>query len=205
MAMHNRITGDNSARSCRECLVESHALHYRASCARSLVLCSCRMHCSMRTHRIRSLREYRMPVASAIRESRCCHRWSWSLAVVSLNAAANRKMWLSLDNRVRITRIRSRSDIAMARRTHAKPEVEHAIQYAEAHGWTVKVGGSHAWGRMYRPYDDKDCRCGEFCIASIWSTPRNARNHARQIRRVVDNCSRERARRDRSQRDSDDE
>lgn len=31
---------------------------------------------------------------------------------------------------------------------------------------------------------------GEFCISSIWSTPRNAENHAKQIRRVVDNCIR---------------
>ena len=39
------------------------------------------------------------------------------------------------------------------------------------------------------PYNDSECRCGEFCIASIWSTPRNLGNHARQIRRVVDHCT----------------
>jgi hypothetical protein len=42
---------------------------------------------------------------------------------------------------------------------------------------------------MYCPYDDPECRGGEFCIASIWSTPRNPGNHARQLRRVVDNCA----------------
>jgi len=48
--------------------------------------------------------------------------------------------------------------------------------------------GSHAWGKMYCPYNDVECRCGEFCITSIWSTPKNPGNHARQLRRVVDNC-----------------
>jgi len=78
----------------------------------------------------------------------------------------------------------------MARKKHPKPEFDEALRYAEQHGWQVKVGGSHAWGRMYYPYNDQDCRCGEFCIASVWSTPRSAMNHARQIRREVDNCQR---------------
>lgn len=42
---------------------------------------------------------------------------------------------------------------------------------------------------MKCPYNDKECRCGEFCRASIWSTPKSPTNHARQIRRVVDNCT----------------
>jgi hypothetical protein len=29
----------------------------------------------------------------------------------------------------------------------------------------------------------------EFCIVSVWSTPRNAGNHAKLIRRVIDNCT----------------
>jgi hypothetical protein len=79
--------------------------------------------------------------------------------------------------------------IAMARPRHPKKEVEEALAYAESRGWRVEVGGSHAWGRIYCPYDDSECRCGEFCIASIWSTPRNPGNHARQIRRLVDGCT----------------
>jgi hypothetical protein len=43
---------------------------------------------------------------------------------------------------------------------------------------------------MYCPYNDEECRCGEFCVVSIWSTPRNAGNHARALKRVVDNCAR---------------
>ncbi|MCY4603323.1 MAG: hypothetical protein OXE49_03745 [Gemmatimonadetes bacterium] len=77
----------------------------------------------------------------------------------------------------------------MARKAHPKREIEAALKHAEAHGWRVEVGGGHAWGKIYCPYNDSECRCGEFCIASIWSTPRNLGNHARQIRRVVDHCT----------------
>lgn len=77
----------------------------------------------------------------------------------------------------------------MPRNSHPNKEVESALQYAESKGWRVEVGGGHAWGRMYCPDNSKDCRCGEFCITSIWSTPKNPVNHAKQLRRVVDNCT----------------
>jgi hypothetical protein len=81
----------------------------------------------------------------------------------------------------------------MARKKHPKPEVETALRHAEAHGWVVVSGGSHAWGKMYCPYNDVDCRCGEHCISSIWSTPKNPGTLGRQLRRVVDNCKYEKA------------
>lgn len=77
----------------------------------------------------------------------------------------------------------------MARPRHPKKEIEQAIRHAESSGWQVEVGGSHAWGRLYCPYNDADCRCGEFCIVSIWSTPRNPGNYARMLARVVNNCA----------------
>lgn len=77
----------------------------------------------------------------------------------------------------------------MARAPHPKKEVEDALQHAEKNGWRVEVGGSHAWGKLYCPYNDKECRCGIHCIASIWSTPKSPGNHAKAIRRVVDNCA----------------
>ena len=77
----------------------------------------------------------------------------------------------------------------MGRPAHAKKEVEEALRHAEQNGWRIEVGGAHSWGRMYCPYNKDDCRCGEFCITSVWSTPRNAGNHARALRRVIDNCS----------------
>jgi hypothetical protein len=77
----------------------------------------------------------------------------------------------------------------MSRRRHPKKAVEEAVQYAEAEGWTVELGGAHAWGKMYCPYNDEGCRCGDYCITSIWSTPRNPDTHARQLKRAVDNCT----------------
>ena len=76
------------------------------------------------------------------------------------------------------------------RSKHPKKEVEAAIAHAEKHGWRVSVGGHHAWGKIYCPYGKSpECRCGEHCIAGIWSTPKDPGNHAKQIRRVVDNCT----------------
>jgi hypothetical protein len=77
----------------------------------------------------------------------------------------------------------------MPRRKHPKRDVEEALQHAERAGWRIEEGGAHAWGKMYCPFNDATCRCGEFCITSIWSTPRNAVNHARQLRKVVDRCT----------------
>lgn len=39
------------------------------------------------------------------------------------------------------------------------------------------------------PLHDEECRCGEFCITSVWSTPKNPSSHGRALRRVVDNCT----------------
>jgi hypothetical protein len=76
---------------------------------------------------------------------------------------------------------------------HPDKEIQAAIDYAQDHGWRIEVGGSHAWGKMRCPHNSSDCRCGIFCIQSIWSTPGNATNHARLLRRVVDNCIFQRA------------
>ena len=82
----------------------------------------------------------------------------------------------------------------MHRPTHPKKEVEAGLLHAEAHGWRVELGGNHAWGKIYCPYKDDECRCGEFCIASMWSTPRSPGNHARALRRVFDNWTIRRSR-----------
>jgi hypothetical protein len=84
----------------------------------------------------------------------------------------------------------------VSRSKHSKKEVEDALGYAEANGWRVVPGGAHAWGRIYCPYNDAECRCGEFCITSVWSTPKNAGNHAKALRRVVDNCTTNRSKPD---------
>lgn len=70
-----------------------------------------------------------------------------------------------------------------------RDRIEQALVYAEQKGWRIEVGGGHTWGKMYCPFNDKECRCGEFCIACIWCTPKSPANHAKHIRRVVDNCT----------------
>lgn len=76
-----------------------------------------------------------------------------------------------------------------ARPRHPNKEIEAVLQYAHEKGWRIVVGGSHAWGKIYCPYNDRECRCGEFCITCVWSTPKNPGNHARQLKRVIDHCS----------------
>jgi hypothetical protein len=77
----------------------------------------------------------------------------------------------------------------MSRPSHPKKDIEQALKHAEHHGWRVEIGGSRAWGRIYCSYNSADCRCGEFCITSIWSTPKNPFSHARAVTRVVDKCA----------------
>lgn len=74
------------------------------------------------------------------------------------------------------------------RRRHPDKEIENTLRFAEENGWVVLPGGGHAWGRMRCPARDEACRCGIYCLTSIWSTPRNTGNHARFLRRVVANC-----------------
>jgi hypothetical protein len=71
---------------------------------------------------------------------------------------------------------------------HPNKEIQEAIQYAENRGWTLKTSRGHCWGKIYCPHNDENCRCGEHCITSIWSTPKNCSNHAKQIKRLVNNC-----------------
>jgi hypothetical protein len=84
----------------------------------------------------------------------------------------------------------------MPRAKHPKKEVEEAVAYAESEGWRVEVGGGHAWGKIYCPYNDDECRCGVFCITCVWSTPRDAGNLANKLKRVVNNCIAHRAQKD---------
>jgi hypothetical protein len=71
------------------------------------------------------------------------------------------------------------------RSKHPIKEIEEAIQYAEEKGWTYKDSGksSHSWGRLFCPLHTREGH-----QMSIWSTPRNAYNHAEQIHRQVDRC-----------------
>lgn len=72
--------------------------------------------------------------------------------------------------------------------SHPSKEIEQAILYAEKHGWIYKDTGqsSHAWGRLLCPLHTREGH-----QMSIWSTPRDDMNHAKQIRRLVDRCEHE--------------
>lgn len=67
----------------------------------------------------------------------------------------------------------------MPRKRHPNKAIEAALRYAESHGWRIEAKGAHAWGKMYCVLNSQACRCGEFCITAIWSTPKNPDNHAK--------------------------
>lgn len=78
------------------------------------------------------------------------------------------------------------------RKKHPSKEIETVIRFAEENGWRVIASGNsaHCWGRLFCPYGDRnqECRCGDFCTISVWSTPRSTENHAKQLRRAVEKC-----------------
>lgn len=71
---------------------------------------------------------------------------------------------------------------------HPDKEIQAAVEHALGKGWNLVKGRGHAWGILRCPHNDKDCRCGEFCQMSVWSTPKNPRRFARQIVQKIDGC-----------------
>jgi hypothetical protein len=69
----------------------------------------------------------------------------------------------------------------MSRSRHPDKEVEEAVAYAEARGWSLRKQGH--WGRLYCAKCDRDG-----CQIGVNGTPKNGGNHARQIIRAVDRC-----------------
>lgn len=64
---------------------------------------------------------------------------------------------------------------------HPNKTIRGALKFAEERGWRLKKSGprAHSWGKMF---------CGSGCVVSIWSTPRNPENHAKQLRKSVVRC-----------------
>ena len=68
---------------------------------------------------------------------------------------------------------------------HPNKHIREALEYALENGWEVIETGksAHAFCRI---------RCllghGEH-VMGVWSTPKNAENHAKQILRKVNQCS----------------
>lgn len=71
----------------------------------------------------------------------------------------------------------------MGRSRHPNQHIEKVVRYAERLGWRVEMSNGHSWGKLFCPWSTR-----EGCIVLVWSTPRCAENHARQVRRRVDSC-----------------
>ena len=72
-------------------------------------------------------------------------------------------------------------ECALTRPRHPDKDIEAAVAYAEALGWTFRKQGH--WGRLYCAQADRDG-----CQVGVNGTPRNCGDHARQIRRAIDRC-----------------
>jgi len=94
---------------------------------------------------------------------------------------------LSLDNPNFIP-YDSQTKEEIVRKKHPDKDIESALYYAESKGWRIIERRGHAWGSLVCPKNSEDCRCGQFCQMSIWSSPRSAGNHARQLIQKVDGC-----------------
>jgi hypothetical protein len=71
---------------------------------------------------------------------------------------------------------------------HPNKEIREAVEYAIEKGWSIKEASGHAWGIMYCPHNDSSYRGRIHCKTSIYSTPKNPSNTARQLKRIVKNC-----------------
>jgi hypothetical protein len=68
---------------------------------------------------------------------------------------------------------------------HPNKHIRDAIEYAISQGWTLKKSGprAHIWGRLYCPQGDRGG-----CAKAVYSTPKDAQDHAKDIRRAVRRC-----------------
>lgn len=72
----------------------------------------------------------------------------------------------------------------MTMKQHPNKHIKEAIAYALANGWHYVESGSsaHAFCRLRCNFGHAEHQM------SIWSTPKNAENHAKQIVRKVNQC-----------------
>ena len=79
----------------------------------------------------------------------------------------------------------------MDRYRHPKKEVEKVLRELEGLGWTIQVrhGKGHAWGLLRCPKPSEDCRCGQYCQMTIFSTPQNPGRHAAKLRQKALGCT----------------
>lgn len=70
---------------------------------------------------------------------------------------------------------------------HPNKHIQAAIDYALSKGWIwVAAGGSaHCFCRLRCGNPEGEHKAHQM---SVWSTPGNPENHAKQIKRTVDRC-----------------
>ncbi|WP_261093290.1 hypothetical protein [Serratia quinivorans] len=61
--------------------------------------------------------------------------------------------------------------------------IQAALAYAISRGWLFHASNGHAFGRLHCALPNHREH-----MMSIWSTPKNPEQHAKQIRRKVDQC-----------------
>ena len=68
-------------------------------------------------------------------------------------------------------------------KNHPNKHIQAASAYAISQGWLFRASNGHAFGRL-------QCALPQHRehMMSIWSTPKNPEQHAKQIRRKVDEC-----------------
>jgi hypothetical protein len=92
-----------------------------------------------------------------------------------------------LQNTLCLTCVNSRStvrgDFGVARSGHPNKHIEGAVRNAEQCGWRFEAGAGHCWGRLFC-----DGKARGACIIVVYSTPRVPENHAKRIRRQVEQC-----------------
>lgn len=68
---------------------------------------------------------------------------------------------------------------------HPNKHIREAIEYAQERGWTFLKAGprAHIYGTLLCPERSRDGH-----RQPVYCTPRNPQNHAKDIRRAIDEC-----------------
>ncbi len=73
-------------------------------------------------------------------------------------------------------------------RKHQHKKIREVLEYAQEQGWSIQDGSGRSWGKVLCPYNDNNCRKGEYCLRNVYTTPKNPENKARELKRIIRNC-----------------
>ena len=68
---------------------------------------------------------------------------------------------------------------------HPSKHIRAAMKFAEEQGWRFEKASAraHIYGTMYCPHSGR-----EGCLFRVYSTPSNPEEHARKLKREVEQC-----------------